>query len=577
MAEERRLRRFVLAWVLSGTVAVAASTAVAAVRGQLGPPLLVIVATLLVLAGNSLKVELPLASRTLAVDLTEVAIVLGLVLLPPPAIVLPAAVGAGVATLLLREPALQASFNTAVAAVSAAAAAVVAGAVSSAPLLVTDPAGLLAVTLAFLAYGVVNTVAAGALLARLDDTGFHLASRGIVSGAAVGSLLSGSLGIIAAVLLAAAPLAVPALLLPAWIAHRSLAERVARIREEVADRDRLGRTVEGASDGIALLDPDGVVELVNPALCRRLGVTTDALVGRRFQDELERRAPMGTDEVVATLAALTVAEPHGACDLHLDDQVFTVGLTALFDRLETRTGTVVLLLDVTEEREAQWLRRDLIARVSHELRTPLTSLSGFIETLLLRESALSASQRRQYLEVMDRQADRLGRLVSTLLWSARIERERITARVEAIRVADAATEALVGLAEVLTTTVEVTVGDAWVEADRDHLQQILINLLVNAATYGAPPLRLTAHEEGEVVVIEVSDGGPGVPEGFADQLFAPFAQASVGDRRTATGLGLGLSIVWALTEENRGTITYVRERGRSCFRVALPRAASGGR
>jgi signal transduction histidine kinase len=576
--DEPRLWGFIASWAFLGLVGVCGAVWLAATTDALlGPPLRWLLVVLLVVGCAALEVRLPLGERTLAFDLTEAGLVVALALLPPPGAVIAVTVAILAVNLLRRQEPQQAVYNVAITAVAATAAAGVSLLDGLAPLAVTELAGLLLLLGAVVAYWLVDTVAAALLLVRLDGTTFALTIRSIVRGTGASVALSGSLGLIAATLLAAAPLALPALLLPSWIAYRALREHVERIRDEVATRDRLERTVEGANDGIALLDADGTVELANPAMCRRLGVPRGRLIGSHLVDQVPNVASEDRDALADLLVALHPADPSGGVDLRLDDAVYTLVLTGLFDRLGARSGTVVLLFDVTEQRETESLRQEFVARVSHELRTPLTSIIGFISTLLERDGLLERDERRRFLHVAERQAARLDRLVSTLLWSARLERGRALPSPVDLPLVDAVEQTTEALHDVLPGHLDVDVGGMAVRADADHVQQVLGNLLTNAATYGQPPIAVRAwSDDGDEITIEVSDAGGGVATNFVPELFSPFSQASTGDRRTSKGLGLGLSISRGLLEMNGGGIEYVRAEGRTCFRVALPAADRGG-
>jgi signal transduction histidine kinase len=116
---------------------------------------------------------------------------------------------------------------------------------------------------------------------------------------------------------------------------------------------------------------------------------------------------------------------------------------------------------------------------------------------------------------------------------------------ERVLVAEAVSDALATLGEGIAGDIEVTVD---------------------------PAVAVTVEPDGDTVTIEVSDAGDGVPPAFERHLFRAFAQASVGDRRTASGLGLGLSIVEGLVVENQGRVHYRRSDGRTRFRVDLPAA-----
>ena len=113
----------------------------------------------------------------------------------------------------------------------------------------------------------------------------------------------------------------------------------------------------------------------------------------------------------------------------------------------------------------------------------------------------------------------------------------------------------------------IDIDDA-VEArvDPEHLRRILVNYLVNAERYGAPPVAITATSSDDGVEVRVDDAGDGVPEGFTERLFTTFARADESDRR---GSGLGLSIVQGLANANGGRAFYDGSRA-SSFGVVLP-------
>ena len=159
-------------------------------------------------------------------------------------------------------------------------------------------------------------------------------------------------------------------------------------------------------------------------------------------------------------------------------------------------------------------------------------------------------------------------LLSDLLDVARIRAGRLDldlCPVELQQVVTAAMEAA-DLADV-----RVDVGEARVRADEVRLVQVVVNLLTNAAKYGAPPVEVSARPCGHDIELTVRDHGSGVPAAFRGQLFDMFAQASRGDSRTATGTGLGLYIVKQLTEAQGGQVSFRPAEPGACFVVRLPR------
>ena len=210
---------------------------------------------------------------------------------------------------------------------------------------------------------------------------------------------------------------------------------------------------------------------------------------------------------------------------------------------------------------------EFLSVASHELRSPLVSIRGFTETLQKRWASLSDDERRRYIEVVGRQAQRLHHLVDELLETSRISAGRVRVSPETHGALDFVSELL---DEVRDAGTEVR-GDALVrfEADPDHVRRMIGNLIENARKYGVPPVRVTIGEDRGFATIEVRDHGPGVPERFVPRLFERFARAEE-DSDTA-GTGLGLSIVRDLAVLNGGGITYEPADPGAAFTIRLPR------
>ncbi len=205
--------------------------------------------------------------------------------------------------------------------------------------------------------------------------------------------------------------------------------------------------------------------------------------------------------------------------------------------------------------QASRLKDDLLSMASHELRTPLTPILGFLELLGERGDNLTEEQHRM-VRAMRGSARRMLRLVEDLLVVNRAVAHALVTRPEDVVAADVLEPLLVEL-EDLVDGVTLDVGDHVLSVDRRHLEQIVINLLVNAGRYGAPPIELRIHPAGPGRLrLEVSDHGPGIPADFRPYMWDRFAQRDRGDTRTARGVGLGLPIVRLLTEANGGTVEH---------------------
>ncbi len=198
-------------------------------------------------------------------------------------------------------------------------------------------------------------------------------------------------------------------------------------------------------------------------------------------------------------------------------------------------------------------RERLISVVSHELRTPLTPILGFSDLALRRDDALS-SDTRQALEIIHRNGEQLSRVIDDLLLFARGRRGQLQRHPETLDLVVLVNDAV---ADFDIDAVEVDTDAAvYAFADRAQLTQLLGNLISNANTHGRPPITVSLAVRGRDVEIAVTDAGEGVPESFVPSLFEEFWQPGPHERRSASGLGLGLAIARDLARVNEATLRY---------------------
>jgi signal transduction histidine kinase len=215
---------------------------------------------------------------------------------------------------------------------------------------------------------------------------------------------------------------------------------------------------------------------------------------------------------------------------------------------------------------------EVVSTVSHELRSPLTSVKGYTSLLLNRWERLKDEQKRMMLEQVHHDADRVTRLITELLDISRLETGRLVLRrqltdLEAL--AHQVVDKLKMTYEDLDCEVRFPAGFPQVYADPDKLEQVLTNLVENAAKY-ASPIGMTvvgAVLDGEVAV-EVSDTGEGIPAADLPKVFKKFFRRDMGK---PTGTGLGLWISRGLVEAHGGRLTATSNEGEgSVFRFTLP-------
>jgi two-component system, OmpR family, sensor histidine kinase KdpD len=227
------------------------------------------------------------------------------------------------------------------------------------------------------------------------------------------------------------------------------------------------------------------------------------------------------------------------------------------------------------EVEAEKMRGTLLSSVSHDLRTPLTTIIGAAETLAESEQTLTAPVRKELLETITSEAERINHLVGNLLDMTRLESGQTTLQKEWLPVEEVIGAALQRSAKILNrhkVKLHLPAVLPMLHADSLLIEQVLVNLLENAAKYSPADsqIEISARAETSELIIDVADRGPGVPDNQRQRIFEKFVRGR--DTRGTPGVGLGLAICREIMAVHGGRIG-VEERpgGGAIFRIALPR------
>jgi signal transduction histidine kinase len=229
---------------------------------------------------------------------------------------------------------------------------------------------------------------------------------------------------------------------------------------------------------------------------------------------------------------------------------------------------------VDELRELNRMKGEFVAVVSHELRTPVTALLGYAKTLRQPEFAEDEKLRTEFLERMERQSDRLLRLVENLLTASNLENNQMPVSIGRVLFEDLIREVVEGLAnEANRVQVNITDDLPVLTTDRQVLSRVLQNLVDNALKYSpdGSPCELEARTDGDHLVFWVRDYGIGISPEELPRIFDRFYQVDSSSTRTFRGAGLGLSLVKDLIVHLGGTIEVESTLGEgSRFAVRLP-------
>ncbi|HEX9886498.1 MAG TPA: ATP-binding protein [Longimicrobiales bacterium] len=347
--------------------------------------------------------------------------------------------------------------------------------------------------------------------------------------------------------------------------NRLADELQARLAELGRERDEMQALIDCMAEGVVALTDDARVLRTNRALRDLLQLP-----------EFPQFAPVGTVIRNAELRDLleeSVTRPVEAREVRLDHRHLIVT-----SRLLDQGGAVTTLLDVTEIRRLEQVRRDFVANASHELKTPLTTVRGFAETLLDAEP--SEKLRHEFLTAIVRSANRMQRLVDDLLDLSRLESGGWRLEAEEVELSNAVKVAWADFRDAADARgVRFAMhGDAVALADPDGLHQVFLNLFDNALRYTPDrgSITVTVTTCDGMVELAVTDTGRGIPSKALDRVFERFYRVDPARDRELGGTGLGLSIVRHLASAMGGHVVAESELGRGAtIRFTLPLAGGG--
>jgi two-component system phosphate regulon sensor histidine kinase PhoR len=334
-----------------------------------------------------------------------------------------------------------------------------------------------------------------------------------------------------------------------------MAARLDRALAELSDeRSLLEAVLEGMADSVLALDTDLGFRLMNRATRNLLGCGVIApgtslreLIGEERMVDVQRMSQSEQDGKIARLEWLWNSDGM--------ERILLVNLFPMQDE----EGWILVLRDVTEIRRLERIRQDFVANVSHELRTPISVIQANAQTLLA-----GADSDLEFASVLtsaiDRNAQRLSAIIAHLLELSQLEAERERMVVEPLNLVSVvhdAVSSVQGLIGEKHSKVDILVDSKiTVLANRQALQQVILNLLENAVNYNGEQttIWIRSRTNDATVRLEVEDNGIGIEEQHRSRIFERFYRVDKGRSRKMGGTGLGLALVRHLTEKMGGEV-----------------------
>jgi PAS domain S-box-containing protein len=371
--------------------------------------------------------------------------------------------------------------------------------------------------------------------------------------------------------------------------EEKVAERTVALQAEIEERTRAGEVsqenqtrlraiMDHVADGILTIDERGIIEAYNPAAERIFGYTPAEIGGQNVRMLVFDRGPCEDDNPLSTDVPTGRSEPFASerelVGRRKDGSTFSLELALSEMHLGDRRMFTIVARDITQRKEVQRLKDELVATVSHEVRTPLSSLRGFAELMLTRD--FPPEKQQEFLTIILKESVRLKQLIDTLLDIQRMESGRQAYNFERIE--------LVSLVrDTVALFAEGDVKHPWhlelpdtlpaVRADPDRLRQVLLNLFSNAVKFSphGGTVTVSAHQQGAHIEVRIADQGVGIPPDALPKLFSKFFRVHNHETRHITGTGLGLALVKQIIEDHAGRVGVESSLGQgSTFFLTLP-------
>lgn len=354
-------------------------------------------------------------------------------------------------------------------------------------------------------------------------------------------------------------------LLASFSRNVSLSVRAADLCRRIEDHEeQLTSMVHAMANPVVVVDEAGCVLELNGAACELFRLSAAFEVG------LPIKGKLGHAGLEAMLAPSAL---DGAQELVLpgpndnEPRVYRCTVRRMRSADGRALGRVLVLDDLTTERQADAVKADFVAVIGHELRTPLTVMKGYVHTLVKRWENLSDDKRGQALAAVQANLSRLERLIEDLLFISAVEQRRCKVDLEMLDVG-----VLLQEREGERITVRKPRRPVEMLVDPAKFDQVLHHLVDNALKYSDGQIVIELTDKGDEVEISVTDSGPGIYSGDVPMLFERFRQLDGSSTRQHGGVGIGLYLCRRVVEALGGRIWCDSRLGiGSKFAFTLPK------
>ncbi len=337
---------------------------------------------------------------------------------------------------------------------------------------------------------------------------------------------------------------------------------------------QLTSVLKSISHGILVIDIDGNIILINDEARKMI---KSKCIGKEEGKNIKQ--VIHVEKILNGIEKYIGSKENNCEKLKLEDEtVYKLKIDPVYlqNSKNAIIGSIINIENITEIVKLENMRRDFVANVSHELKTPLTSINGFVETLIINED-LPSDKRNRFLAIIQKESDRLKRLIEDILLLSSIESKNnlVTENVLLYNVFKEVYEMISYIASSKHIKIYYNFEDenVAIQAYGDYIKQLFLNLIDNAIKYTPEggTVIINQFTRNDEITIEVIDNGVGIPKEDQDKIFQRFYRVDKARSRSVGGTGLGLAITKHIVNSLQGNISVESKLGEgSKFIVTIP-------
>jgi len=340
------------------------------------------------------------------------------------------------------------------------------------------------------------------------------------------------------------------------------------------DRENFETILSSMVEGVIVINSKGKIEHASPNFCQLLELRSKEIQNKLYWEVIWNQ------EINDSLKEALLHKRAVRKEINIigpQESFFSMQISPVMDREDKLLSLIAVFHDITELKKLEKIRADFVANVSHELKTPLTAIKGFVETLKTSAKDDTVALVR-FLDIIDKQTQRLENLVNDLLILSSIESKEVKMNIVAEPLNRIVHTVLALHKKIIEdkghqVKVDIPPDLPNVLVDRQRMEQVFLNLLDNAVKFtpSGGKISIQARWEKPYVVVEVNDNGVGIPAEHLSRVFERFYRVDKARSRQDGGTGLGLAIVRQIVTAHQGKIEVESSiDAGSTFRIFLP-------